>query len=326
MFLPGPQARYAAPAAPRNGATPAPRAASRQRRFTETPTHRALAAGAISPVLGEARPRPTPPLRQLASLQREQSATSLQSVDSSRSRHIAAIASEAAERGPCDGAGVRSQLRSRWPNLEMEQKDVDALNQLYGDYHGILSGSLPAADCPFSWPDPFRQAPTQPEEFLKEFDAPFSFSDCRADWDHRDDSQYRLWLEERTRGGTGARGGSTTCSGTRSGTRGGTRSIARSGKENGGGSQSERLHRRSASTENIFNVNGVGKDALKLPARRPLDRCNSALALGMRQPPQPCGEAEGWSSSRSVPLYSPKSLRKVPMSNSARLSQPQHVA
>ncbi|CAE8701819.1 unnamed protein product, partial [Polarella glacialis] len=89
-----------------------------------------------------------------------------------------------------------SELRLRptlWPNLELEPKDVEAMNWWYSSVEAPLAQALPDARCPYPWlPDTH---PPDSHEVLAHLSEPYVFEDWKKTWNHPDDSGFEKWLE-----------------------------------------------------------------------------------------------------------------------------------
>ncbi|CAE8695749.1 unnamed protein product, partial [Polarella glacialis] len=89
-----------------------------------------------------------------------------------------------------------SELRLRptlWPNLELDPKDVEAMNWWYSSVEAPLAQALPDARCPYPWlPDTH---PPDSHEVLAHLSEPYVFEDWKKTWNHPDDSGFEKWLE-----------------------------------------------------------------------------------------------------------------------------------
>mmetsp|Transcript_51632 Transcript_51632/g.95585 ORF Transcript_51632/g.95585 Transcript_51632/m.95585 type:complete len:373 (-) Transcript_51632:153-1271(-) len=92
---------------------------------------------------------------------------------------------------------VRLQLRTPWPNLDIMDKDVEAMETWHNDVGGLLANSFPEFACPYPWLEPCAHGPLKPQVVVQDLnlERPFTFSDFKRDcWDFQDDGSFGLWL------------------------------------------------------------------------------------------------------------------------------------
>jgi len=95
---------------------------------------------------------------------------------------------------------LRCQLRSPWPNLDIDPKDADALLRWHSVVEAPLAHALPDARCPYEWLDPFTRGPPELGKVLGALGEAYAFADFKEAWDFPDDTYFDRWCEERARG------------------------------------------------------------------------------------------------------------------------------
>lgn len=90
------------------------------------------------------------------------------------------------------------RLKCQAPNLQLESKDTDAIEDWCNNAEAALYGTFPDARCAWKWLDPSLLWPTA-EQVQEEMGKPYEFADFKQEWDYPDDSGYKGWLVEMTR-------------------------------------------------------------------------------------------------------------------------------
>eukprot|EP00931_Biecheleriopsis_adriatica_P010292 TRINITY_DN111379_c0_g1_i1.p1 TRINITY_DN111379_c0_g1~~TRINITY_DN111379_c0_g1_i1.p1 ORF type:complete len:359 (+),score=61.55 TRINITY_DN111379_c0_g1_i1:42-1118(+) len=174
--------------------------ASRQPPRTEYQQPRPFGTGGLSPVLdGESRASHRPPVARLSSL------SSLQAGDGGGGSNLGQGSGQGRGKqgtprsAAANSTGQRNQplvLRSTWPELEIDPKDVEATTWWFTEIESQMSQSIPDARCPYPW----LQISEEPQfdEVMDHLSKPFTFEDFKQGWNVQDDSGFAKWCEERS--------------------------------------------------------------------------------------------------------------------------------